>query len=158
MPPTEQDTLRLLTLLFDYGHFSEMYEALHDGIRSIEIYTWLQVIPQLIARIDTPRPLVSRLIHQVLTDLGKFHPQALVYRDAQRKGLLTGTVTSCLGTFSPQNEVECRMISFPVPNPDGPPFSLTVAAKSKDAARRTAANKILHKIREHSDNLVNQVG
>ena len=49
------------------------------------------------------------------------------------------------------------MISFPVPNPAGPPFSLTVAAKSKDAARRTAANKILHKIREHSDNLVNQV-
>ena len=79
-----QDTLRLLTLLFDYGHFSEMYEALHDGIRSIEIDTWLQVIPQLIARIDTPRPLVSRLIHQVLTDLGKFHPQALVYRDVQQ--------------------------------------------------------------------------
>ena len=78
-----QDTLRLLTLLFDYGHFSEMYEALHDGIRSIEIDTWLQVIPQLIARIDTPRPLVSRLIHQVLTDLGKFHPQALVYREVQ---------------------------------------------------------------------------
>ena len=81
---TIQDTLRLLTLLFDYGHFSEMYEALHDGIRSIEIDTWLQVIPQLIARIDTPRPLVSRLIHQVLTDLGKFHPQALVYRDVQQ--------------------------------------------------------------------------
>lgn len=38
-----QDTLRLLTLLFDYGHFNEMYEALHDGIRTIEIDTWLQV-------------------------------------------------------------------------------------------------------------------
>jgi FKBP12-rapamycin complex-associated protein len=37
---------------------------------------WLQVIPQLIARIDTPRPLVSRLIHQLLTDVGKHHPQA----------------------------------------------------------------------------------
>ncbi len=36
---------------------------------------WLQVIPQLIARIDTPRPLVSRLIHQLLTDVGKHHPQ-----------------------------------------------------------------------------------
>jgi hypothetical protein len=36
----------------------------------------LQVIPQLIARIDTPRPLVSRLIHQLLTDVGKHHPQA----------------------------------------------------------------------------------
>ena len=26
-----QDTLRLLTLLFDYGHQSDMYEALHEG-------------------------------------------------------------------------------------------------------------------------------
>ena len=108
-----QDTLRLLTLLFDYGHQSDMYEALHEGIRTIEIDNWLQVIPQLIARIDTPRPLVSRLIHQLLADLGKHHPQALVY-------------------------------------------SLTVACKSNNAARRNAANKILSKIREHSETLVNQ--
>ena len=26
-----QDTLRLLTLLFDYGHQADMYEALHEG-------------------------------------------------------------------------------------------------------------------------------
>ena len=108
-----QDTLRLLTLLFDYGHQSDMYEALHEGIRTIEIDNWLQVIPQLIARIDTPRPLVSRLIHQLLADLGKHHPQALVY-------------------------------------------SLTVACKSNNSARRNAANKILSKIREHSETLVNQ--
>lgn len=38
-----------------------------------------QVIPQLIARIDTPRTLVSRLIHHLLMDIGKQHPQALVY-------------------------------------------------------------------------------
>lgn len=38
-----------------------------------------QVIPQLIARIDTPRTLVSRLIHHLLMDIGKHHPQALVY-------------------------------------------------------------------------------
>ena len=42
-----------------------MYEALHEGVRVIEVDNWLQVIPQLIARIDTPRPLVGRLIHQV---------------------------------------------------------------------------------------------
>lgn len=108
-----QDTLRLLTLLFDYGHQSDMYEALHEGIRTIEIDNWLQVIPQLIARIDTPRPLVSRLINQLLTDLGKHHPQALVY-------------------------------------------SLTVACKSNNPARRNAANKILSKMREHSETLVNQ--
>ena len=66
---------RLLTLWFDYGHWPEVYEALVDGIKTIQIDTWLQVIPQLIARIDTPRHLVGRLIHQLLTDIGKHHPQ-----------------------------------------------------------------------------------
>ncbi|XP_050539572.1 serine/threonine-protein kinase mTOR [Daktulosphaira vitifoliae] len=74
-----QDTLRLLTLWFEYGQQPEVYEAIVDGLRSSQINTWLQVIPQLIARIDTPRTLVSRLIHHLLIDIGKHHPQALVY-------------------------------------------------------------------------------
>lgn len=74
-----QDTLRLLTLWFDYGQWPEVHEAIVEGIRTIEINTWLQVIPQLIARIDTPRALVGRLIHSLLIDIGKSHPQALVY-------------------------------------------------------------------------------
>lgn len=74
-----QDTLRLLTLWFDYGQSSEVYDALVNGMRIIQINTWLQVIPQLIARIDTSRNLVGQLIHQLLIDIGKSHPQALVY-------------------------------------------------------------------------------
>uniref|UniRef100_H3CZY0 non-specific serine/threonine protein kinase n=1 Tax=Tetraodon nigroviridis TaxID=99883 RepID=H3CZY0_TETNG len=74
-----QDTLRVLTLWFDYGHWPEVNEALVEGIKTIQIDTWLQVIPQLIARIDTPRALVGRLIHQLLTDIGRYHPQALIY-------------------------------------------------------------------------------
>lgn len=74
-----QDTLRLLTLWFDYGQWSDVYEALTEGIKSIQIDNWLQVIPQLIARIDTPRSLVGRLVHQLLVDIGKAHPQALIY-------------------------------------------------------------------------------
>ncbi|XP_077998557.1 serine/threonine-protein kinase mTOR-like [Glandiceps talaboti] len=74
-----QDTLRLLTLWFDYGQWPDVYEGLVEGIKTIQIDTWLQVIPQLIARIDTPRQLVGRLIHQLLTDIGKQHPQALIY-------------------------------------------------------------------------------
>lgn len=74
-----QDTLRLLTLWFDYGQWSDVYEALAEGIKSIQIDNWLQVIPQLIARIDTPRSLVGRLVHQLLVDIGKAHPQALIY-------------------------------------------------------------------------------
>ncbi|KAH8262146.1 hypothetical protein KR038_003117 [Drosophila bunnanda] len=74
-----QDTLRLLTLWFDYGNHAEVYDALLSGMKLIEINTWLQVIPQLIARIDTHRQLVGQLIHQLLMDIGKNHPQALVY-------------------------------------------------------------------------------
>ncbi|XP_048736860.2 serine/threonine-protein kinase mTOR-like [Ostrea edulis] len=74
-----QDTLRLLTLMFDYGQWLEVYEALNEGIKTIQVENWLQVIPQLIARIDIPRPLVSRLINQLLIDIGKAHPQALIY-------------------------------------------------------------------------------
>ncbi|XP_058826350.1 serine/threonine-protein kinase Tor [Topomyia yanbarensis] len=74
-----QDTLRLLTLWFDHGQYPKVFDALVEGMRMIEINTWLQVIPQLIARIDTPRNLVGELIHQLLNDIGKCHPQALVY-------------------------------------------------------------------------------
>ncbi|KAK0063750.1 serine/threonine-protein kinase mTOR-like isoform X1 [Biomphalaria pfeifferi] len=74
-----QDSLRLLTLWFDYGQWPEVYDMMNEGIKSIQIDNWLQVIPQLIARIDTPRSLVQRLIHQLLIEIGKAHPQALIY-------------------------------------------------------------------------------
>lgn len=35
--------------------------------------------PQIIARIHTPRPRVRALIERLLTDVGKAHPQALIY-------------------------------------------------------------------------------
>lgn len=108
-----QDTLRLLTLWFDYGQTTEVIDALNEGIRIIEINTWLQVIPQLIARIDTPRLFVAQLIHKLLSDIGKSHPQALVY-------------------------------------------PLSVASKSASASRKSAANKILDSMREHSPTLVEQ--
>ena len=39
-----QDTLRLLTLWFDYGHLPDVYEALVEGINKIQIDNWLQVL------------------------------------------------------------------------------------------------------------------
>ncbi|KAG0095495.1 phosphatidylinositol kinase- protein kinase tor1 [Podila epicladia] len=74
-----QDTLRLLTLWFKYGHRSDVSTILAKGFGAVSIDTWLQVIPQLIARIHAPSQNVHRLIHQLLADLGKAHPQALVY-------------------------------------------------------------------------------
>ncbi|KAJ1558413.1 phosphatidylinositol kinase- protein kinase tor1, partial [Cladochytrium tenue] len=74
-----QDTLRLLTLWFKYGHQKEVTDAIAEGFGTTNIDVWLQVIPQLIARIHAPSLHVRNLIHKLLIDIGKAHPQALVY-------------------------------------------------------------------------------
>ena len=74
-----QDTLRLLTLWFNHGSHAEVNMAIGDGFNSVKIDTWLQVIPQLIARIHANSHHVRRLIHQLLSDIGKEHPQSLIY-------------------------------------------------------------------------------
>ncbi|ESO02673.1 hypothetical protein HELRODRAFT_161965 [Helobdella robusta] len=76
---TLQDSLRILTMWFEYGNIPEVNGALVEGVKTVAINNWIQVIPQLIARIDTPRPLVGRLVIQLLKDIGRQHPQALIY-------------------------------------------------------------------------------
>lgn len=75
-----QDILKLLTLWFNYGNSEDIASVIKEGIQTSPIEIWLQVIPQLIARIDKNKKYVSILIRDLLIDLGKHHPQALVYR------------------------------------------------------------------------------
>lgn len=74
-----QDTLRLLTLWFKFGGIPEAAQAMNEGFNMVKIDNWLEVIPQLISRIHQPNPIVSTSLFGLLTDLGKAHPQALVY-------------------------------------------------------------------------------
>ena len=74
-----QDTLRLLTLWFKFGGIHEAAQAMADGFGMVKIDNWLLIIPQLISRIHQPNETVLRLLLLLLTDLGKAHPQALVY-------------------------------------------------------------------------------
>ncbi|KAK9311013.1 FAT domain-containing protein [Lipomyces starkeyi] len=74
-----QDTSRLLTLWFRYGGLPEPATAMNEGFTTVSIDTWLEVIPQLIARIHQPNPIVRKSLHTLLSDLGRAHPQALVY-------------------------------------------------------------------------------
>lgn len=74
-----QDTLRLLNLWFNYGSNSKVKKAISEGFSKVSIDTWLQVIPQIIARIHTHSQTVRTMIHDLLVRVGKFHPQALVY-------------------------------------------------------------------------------
>lgn len=74
-----QDTLRLLTLWFAHGGDSEVNTVILEGFNDVSVDTWLEVIPQLIARINQPVPRVRGSIHRLLAEVGKAHPQALVY-------------------------------------------------------------------------------
>ncbi|KAF8216580.1 phosphatidylinositol 3-kinase [Mycena galopus ATCC 62051] len=74
-----QDTLRLLTLWFEYGAHDDVSQAINGGFRIVDVDTWLDVIPQIIARIQTPHANIRRDINNILMDVGKNHPQALIY-------------------------------------------------------------------------------
>ncbi|KAH8170261.1 FAT domain-containing protein [Sarocladium implicatum] len=74
-----QDTLRLLTLWFTHGGSSDVNTAVTEGFTNVSIDTWLEVIPQLIARINQPNKRVQASVHNLLADVGRAHPQALVY-------------------------------------------------------------------------------
>ena len=74
-----QDTLRLLTLWFAHGGDHEVNTAVLEGFNDVSVDTWLEVIPQLIARINQPNNRVRGSIHRLLAEVGKAHPQALVY-------------------------------------------------------------------------------
>jgi len=42
-----QDTLRLLTLWFKFGAQDEVSHAIANGFSTVEVDTWLEVIPQV---------------------------------------------------------------------------------------------------------------
>ena len=74
-----KDVLRLLTLWFAHGHRLDVHSAMSSGFNKVSIDTWLDVIPQLIARIHTSNPRMNTLLHELLCRVGQAHPQALVY-------------------------------------------------------------------------------
>lgn len=108
-----QDTLRLLTLWFTYGYQHGVSQAISQGMTTVNVDVWLEVIPQIIARIQTPRMAIQQLIVRLLHDIGRAHPQALIY-------------------------------------------PLTVASKSNVHSRRSVAQSITAKMREHSATIVDQ--
>ncbi|KAJ3911268.1 FAT domain-containing protein [Lentinula edodes] len=74
-----QDTLRLLTLWFRFGSNEIVSNVIIQGFAKVSVDNWLEVIPQIIARIQTRTPPIKQAIHNILVDIGKHHPQALIY-------------------------------------------------------------------------------
>jgi FKBP12-rapamycin complex-associated protein len=72
-----QDLLRLLSLWFKYGAYREVDAVMVDGINAVSIDNWLQVVPQLIARIH--KSSVRDRMHDLLCRIAQNHPQALIF-------------------------------------------------------------------------------
>uniref|UniRef100_A0A914I1V5 Serine/threonine-protein kinase TOR n=1 Tax=Globodera rostochiensis TaxID=31243 RepID=A0A914I1V5_GLORO len=71
------DTLRLLMLWFDYGDRPEVFEQLRDSVKLIPREVWLEVVPQLIGRLDSQQN-IGLLVKQLVIDVAKEYPQAWV--------------------------------------------------------------------------------
>ena len=74
-----EDSLRILTLWFKYGSVARMYEAFDRGFEDTVITSWLEVVPQIIARLHTSSRNVQAGIEHLLTRIGNEHPQMVVY-------------------------------------------------------------------------------
>ncbi|CAK5017836.1 unnamed protein product, partial [Aphanomyces euteiches] len=72
-----KDVLRLLTLWFNYGGRADVHAAMSDGLAKVSIDTWLEFIPQLIARLHSSQ--TNNLLNDLLSRIGQHHPQALIY-------------------------------------------------------------------------------
>ena len=113
-----QDALRLLTLWFAHGGDHEVNTAVSEGFSTVSVDTWLEVIPQLIARINQPNARVRATIHRLLADVGKVHPQALVYpltvamkSNVTRRSQSAGQIMQSMSKHSPQLVEQAELVS-----------------------------------------------
>ncbi|KAL8715140.1 MAG: hypothetical protein Q9220_001097 [cf. Caloplaca sp. 1 TL-2023] len=113
-----QDTLRLLTIWFAHGGDPQVNSAVIEGFGSVRIETWLEVIPQLIARINQPNNKVRSSIHRLLGEVGKAHPQALVYSltvamksNVTRRSNSARAIMDNMKTHSPRLVEQAELVS-----------------------------------------------
>lgn len=73
-----QDALRILHIWFVYAGHKAVFAVLDEGLSTIHIDTWLQVIPHFFARIELADASIKSSIHTVILNIGRQHPQAMV--------------------------------------------------------------------------------
>ncbi|KAF8372439.1 let-363, partial [Pristionchus pacificus] len=73
-----EDTLRLLALWFEYGDRDEVYAQLEECARTLPLNMWLEVTPQLMARLDSVNKRAG-LLHQIVIEVAKKYPHSMVY-------------------------------------------------------------------------------
>lgn len=68
-----------MKIWFRHGNYAAVNDIVRDGIDKINLKVWINVIPQLIARIDINEAKVKQLLLDLLERLSQKFPHALVY-------------------------------------------------------------------------------
>ena len=76
---TLQNLLRLIKLWFSHGEQPEQERLIRESFDKIDVTSWLAVIPQILARIDTKNPIIRGMMFDLLDKIGRHEPQALLY-------------------------------------------------------------------------------
>ncbi|MES1920973.1 phosphatidylinositol kinase-related protein kinase tor1, partial [Bonamia ostreae] len=76
---TFQDALRVINLLFGSSQQKEVQEELEKGFKEVSVDIWLNVIPQIIARIMDGNCGEQKLVRDLLIHISETHPQSLMY-------------------------------------------------------------------------------
>lgn len=74
----QANLLRLLSLYFLFGDNRDVNDEFKIGIKRVAASIWLPVIPQLIARIDTPSLRIKKMLNQVLRNIGQKFPHVVL--------------------------------------------------------------------------------
>ena len=76
---TLQTTLRLLKIWFQHGNLPEIEHKLSQGFERIDLKVWIDVIPQLLARIDIKDQMIRQSLINLIQKISMKFPQALIY-------------------------------------------------------------------------------
>ncbi|KPI87973.1 target of rapamycin kinase (TOR) kinase 3 putative (TOR3) [Leptomonas seymouri] len=74
-----QDVLRILSVWFAHSDLREINESVHHGVQVVADYVWLNVVPQLIARIGIEARFARIILTDLLIRVGSRYPHALIY-------------------------------------------------------------------------------
>ena len=74
-----QTTLRLLKFWFVHGNLPELTNILKAGVDQIDLKVWIDVIPQLLARLDIADDVIRKTLIDLVEKISLRFPQALIY-------------------------------------------------------------------------------
>lgn len=74
MTKTLQNLLRLIKLWYRHGNLEKIEHIVRDSFEQIDLKVWINVIPQLLARVDIKDPIIRKSLIDLLEKISQKFP------------------------------------------------------------------------------------